>query len=162
MSDCPQPHGLQHARLPCPLPFPGACSDLCPLSQWCHPTILSSHAPFSSCPLSFLASGSFPMSQFFPSSGQSIGASLSASVLPMSIQGRFPLGLTGLISLLSKGLSRVFSSTSLKASILRHSALFMVQLSHPYMTAEKTIDVTTQILLAKWCLCFLICCLGRS
>ena len=92
-------HGLQHARLPCPSSTPGACSSSCPLSQWCHPTISSSVVPFSSCLQSFPASGSFPMSQFLVSGGQSIGVSASASVLPMTIQGWFPLGWTGLISL---------------------------------------------------------------
>ena len=106
MSDSLQPHGLQHTRLPCPALSPGVCSTSCPLSQWCHPTISSSVIPFSSCPQSFPASGSYPMSQLFASGGQSIGASASASVLPMDIQGWFPLGLTGLSSLLTKGLSR--------------------------------------------------------
>ena len=96
---------------PRPSPSPGACSNLCPSNEWCHPTISSSVTPFSSCPQSFPASGSFPMSQFFTSSSQSIG--VSASVLPMNIQGWFPLGWTGLISLLSKGLSRVFPSTTI-------------------------------------------------
>ena len=106
-----QPHGLQHSRLPCPSLFPRVCSNSCPLSQWCHPTISSSVAPFCSCPQSFPASGSFLMIWLFTSGGQSIRASVSASVLPMSIQGWFSLGLTGLISLLSKGFSKVFSST---------------------------------------------------
>ena len=106
-----RPHGLHHARLPCPSPTPGACSNSCPLSQWCHPTISSSVVPFSSHLQSVLASGSLPMSQFFESSGQSIGASASASVLPMNIQDWFPLGWTGWISLQSKGLSRVCSNT---------------------------------------------------
>ena len=110
MSNSLQPHGLQHTRLPCPSPSPRACSNSCPLSQWCHPNISSSVVPFSFCFQSFPASGSFPMSRLFASDGQSIGASASASALPMNIQGWFPLGLTGLI-LLSKGLSRVFSST---------------------------------------------------
>ena len=104
------PHGLQRARLPCPSPTPGACSNSCPLSRWCHPTISSSVVPFSSCPQSFPASGSFPMSQLFPSGGQSIGVSASASVLPMNVQDWSPLGWTSWISLQSKGLSRVFSS----------------------------------------------------
>ena len=104
-------HGLKHARLPCPLLSPRVCSNSCPLSQWCHPTISSSVAHFSSCPQPFSASGSFLRSRLIASSGQSIGASVSASVLPMNIQGWFPLGLTGLIPLLSEGLSRVFSST---------------------------------------------------
>ena len=113
---CPslRPHGLQHARLPCPSPSPRACSNSCPLSWWCHPTISSSASSFSFCLQSFPASGSFPMSQLFTSDGQSIGASASVSVLPMNIQGWHPLGLTGLISLLSKGLSRVFSNTTVQ------------------------------------------------
>ena len=111
MSNSLQPHGLQHASLPCPSLSPGVCSNSCPLSRWCHPTISSSVTPFSSCPQCFPASGSFPMSQLFAWGGHSIGASASASVLPMNIQGWFPLGFTGLI-LLSKGLSRVFSSTT--------------------------------------------------
>ena len=114
VSDYSQSHGLQHTRLPCPSPSPGACSDSCPLSQWYHPTISSSVVPFSSHLQAFPASGSFPMSQFFASGGQSIGVSASASVLPMNIQDWFPLGLTDWISLLSKGLSRVFSSTTVQ------------------------------------------------
>ena len=114
MSDSLWPHGLQHTRFPCPSPSPRACSNSCPLSQWCHPTISSSVTPFSSCLQSFLASGSFPKSQLFASGGQSIGAAASASVLPMSIQVCIPLGLTGLISLLSKGLSRVFFNTTVQ------------------------------------------------
>ena len=113
VSDFLWPHGLPHTNFPCPSPPPGACSDSCPLSQWCHPTISSSVTPFTSCLQSFPASGSFPVSGLFTSGGQSIGASASASVLPMNIQGWFPLGLTSLISLLSKELSRVFSSTTI-------------------------------------------------
>ena len=109
-----QSHRLQHARLPCPSPTPGACSNSCELNQWWHPTISSSVIPFSSCLQSFPASGAFPMSQFFTSGGQSIGVSASASVPPMNIQSRFPLRLTGLISLQSKGLSRVFSNTTVQ------------------------------------------------
>ena len=108
-----QPHGLQHARLPCPSPTLGTFSNLCPLSQWYHPTISSSVIPFSSCLQSFPASGSFQMSQFFTSGGQSIGASASTSVPLMNIQDWFPLGLTGLI-LESKELSRVFSNTTVE------------------------------------------------
>ena len=107
VSDSLQPHGLQHARPPCPSPTPKVYSDSCPLSRWCHPTISSSVVPFSSCLQSFPASGSFQMNQFFASGGQSIGVSASASVLPMNIQDWFPLGWTGWISLQSKGLSRV-------------------------------------------------------
>ena len=114
VSNSLQPHGLQRARLPCPSPTPGAYSNSCPLSQWCWPTTSSSVKPFSSCLQSFPASGSFPMSQFFASGGQSIGVSASASVLPMNIQDWFPLELTDWVSLQSKGLSRVrflYSST---------------------------------------------------
>ena len=114
MSDSLGPHGLQPSRLSCPSPTPVAYSNSCPSSWWCHPTISSSVIPFSSCLQSFPASGSFPMSQFFSSGGQSVGDSASASVLPMNIQDWFPLGLTGLISLQSKGPSRVFSNTTVQ------------------------------------------------
>ena len=106
------PHGLQHTRPACPSPTPGVYPNSCPLSRWCHPTISSSVVPFSSRLQPFPASGSFPMSQFFPSSSQSIGVSASASVLSMNIQDWFPLGWTGWISLQSKGLSRVISNTA--------------------------------------------------
>ena len=105
-------HGLQHARLFCPSLSHRTCLNSSQSNQWCYLTISFSVAPFSSYPQSFLELGSFPVSQFFTSSGQSTGASASASVLPMNIQGWFPLGLTGLISLMSKGLSRVFSNTT--------------------------------------------------
>ena len=101
VSDSLRPHGLQHPRPPCPSPTPGVYSNSCPLSRCCHPIISSSAVPFSSCPQSFPASESFPMNQLFASGGQSIGDSVSASVLPVNIQGWFPLGLTGLMSLLS-------------------------------------------------------------
>ena len=114
ISDTLQPHGLQHTRLPGPSLSPRVYSNSCPRSWWCHLTVSSSVAPFSSCPQSFPASVSFPMSQLSASGGQSIGASASSSVLPMNIQGWFPLGLTGLISLLSKGLSRVSSKTTVQ------------------------------------------------
>ena len=114
VSNSLQPHGLQHAGPPCPSPTPGACSNSCPLNQSCHPTILSSVVPFSSRLQSFPASGSFLMSQIFTSGGQIIGASVSASVLPMNIQDWFPLRLTSLISLQSKGFLRVFSSTTVQ------------------------------------------------
>ena len=113
ISDSLRPHGLQRTRPPCP-PSPGVCSNSCPLNQWCHPTISSSVIPFSSCLQSFLASGSFPISQFFASDGQSTGVSASASVLPMNIQDWLPWGWTGWISLQSKGLSRVFSNTRIQ------------------------------------------------
>ena len=114
VSNSLQLHGLWHTRLPCPSPSPGACSNSCPSSWWCHPTISSSVVPFSYCLQSFPASGSFPRSQFFSSGGQSIGVLASESILPMNIQDWFPLGLTGLISLESKGLSRVFSNTTVQ------------------------------------------------
>ena len=114
MSDSLRPHGLQHIRPPCPSPTPGAYSNSCPSSQWCHPNISSSVIPFSSCLQSFPASGSFPMSQLFASSGQNIGASASTSVLPVNIQDWFPLGLTGLTFYLSKWISRVFSNTTVQ------------------------------------------------
>ena len=112
VSDSLRPHGLQHNMLPCPSPTPRVWANSCPLSWWCHSVISSAVAPFSFCPESFPASGSFPMSQFFSSGGRSIGA--SASVLPMNIQDWFPLGLTGLITLQSKGLSTVLSNTALQ------------------------------------------------
>ena len=112
--DSLQPHGLQHAGFPCPSPTPRTCSNSCPLSRWCHRTISSSVVLFSSFPQSFPASESFQMSQFFTSGGQSIGVSASASVLPMNIQDWFPLECTGWISLQSKGLSRVFSNTTVQ------------------------------------------------
>ena len=111
VSDSFRPHESQHTRPPWPSPTPGIHSNSCPLSRWCHPTISSSVVPFSSCPQSLPASGSLPMSQFFTSGGQSIWVSASASVLPMNTQDWSPLGWTGWISLQSKGLSRVFSST---------------------------------------------------
>ena len=114
ISDCSWPHGLQHARIPCLSPSPGVCSNSCPLSWWCHPTISSSASLFSSWPQYLPASGSFPMSQFFTSGGQSIGVSASSSVLPTNIQDWFPLEWTGWISLQSKGLSRVFSNTTVQ------------------------------------------------
>ena len=106
--------GLQYTRLPCLSPSPGVCSSSYPLSRWCHPTISFSVIPFFSCLQSFPASGSFPVSWLFASGGQSIEASASASILPMNVQGWFPLGLTGLISLQSKGLSRIFSSITVR------------------------------------------------
>ena len=114
MSDSLGPHELWDARLLCPSLSPRVCSNSCPLSQWCHPTISSSATPFSSCSESFPASGSYTMSCLFPWGGQSIGASASASVLPKNIQGWFPLEWTGWISWQSKGLSRVFSNITVQ------------------------------------------------
>ena len=124
MSDSLWPHGLQHAGLPCPSPIPRACSNSCPLSLWWNPTISSYVVPFSSCPQSFPASRSFPMSQFFTSGGQSIGVSASASVLPMNIQDGFPLGWTGWI-LQSKGLSQESSPTPQFKSINSSALSFL-------------------------------------
>ena len=128
-------------------PTPGVYPNSCPLSRWCHPAISASVIPFSFHLQSFPASESFQMSQIFTSGGQSIGVSASASVLPMNIQDRFPLGLTDLISLQFKGLSRVFSNTT--ALILQCSAFFIVQLSHPYMTTGKTIALTRRTFVGK-------------
>ena len=114
VSDSLRPHGLQHARPPCPSPTPGVYSNSCPLSCWCHPTISSSVIPFSSCPQSFPSSGPFPMSQLFAWGGQSTGVSASTSFLPKKSQGWSPSEWTGWISLQSKGLSRVFSNTTLQ------------------------------------------------
>ena len=125
------PRGLQHARLPCPSATLRAYSNSCLLSQWCHPTISSSVVPFSSCLQSFPASGSFPMSQFFASGGQSIGVSTSASVLPMNIQDWFPLGWTGWNFLQSKGLARVFSNTTVQ----KHHSSALSLLYSPTLTS---------------------------
>ena len=114
MSNTLQPHESKHTRPPCPSPTPRVYSNSCPSSQWCHPTISSSLIPFSSCPQSFPASGSFPVSQLFASGGQSIGDSASASVLPVNTQDWSPSGWTGWVSLQSKGLSRVFSNTTVQ------------------------------------------------
>ena len=159
MSNSLRHHGLEHARPPCASPTPGAYSNSYTLSWWCHPTILYSVIPFSFSLQYFPASGSFPVSWIFASSGQTIGASAPASVLPMNIQGWFPLGWTGLISLHPRDsqessldwldlfevqgtLKSLLQHHSSKASILQHSAFFMVQLSHPYMTIRKTMALT--------------------
>ena len=153
------PHGLQHTRPPCPSPNPRVYSNSCPLSQWCHPTVSSSVIPFSSRLQSFSASVSFPVSQFFASGGQSIGVSASASVLPMNLLDWFPLGWTGLISLLSKRLSRVFSSTtvqSINSSGL--SFLYSPTLTSIHGLLEKPGLWQDGPLLAKLCPCFFCCC----
>ena len=152
VSNSLRPHGLRYARIPCPSPTPGAYSNSCPLSWRCHPTISSSIDPFSSHLQSFQELGSFQMSQFFTTGAQSFRVSASASVLPMNIQDWFPLGLIGWISLLSRGLSRVFSNTTVhssKASILWCSAFFITQLSHSYMTTGKMIALTRQNCVGK-------------
>ena len=133
-----------------PSPTPGVHQNSCPSSQWCHPTILSSVIPFFSHLQSFPASGSFPISQFFASGGQSIGASASASVLPVNVQDWFPLGWTGWILLLSKGLKSLLQHHISKATVLQRSAFFMVQLSHPCVTTGKTIDLTRQTFVGIW------------
>ena len=130
MSDSLWPHGLQHARLPWPSPMLGAYSNSCPLSRWCHPTISSSVVPFSSCPQSFPASGSFQMSQLFASGDQSIGVSASTSVLPMNTQDWSPLGRIGWISLQSKGLSGVFSNTTVQKHQFFGAQLSLYSNSH--------------------------------
>ena len=153
-----QLYGLHHTRLPCDSLLPRVCSNSCPLSWWCHPTVSPSVIPFYHLQ-SFPASGSFQMRQLFTTVGQSIGT--SASVLTMNIQGWFPLGLTGLISLQSKGLSKVFSSI-----IIWKYKFFGMQLSlwsdsntHTWLLEKPYLRLYGP-LLEKWCFCFLICCLG--
>ena len=149
MSDSLWPHGLEYARLPSPSQNPRACSNSCPLSQWwCHPTI-SSVVPLSSCLQSFPASGSFPMSQFLESGGQSIGVSATATIHPVIIQDRFPLGLTGLISYSPRDSQESSPIPQFKSSILQCLAFFIVQLSHPYMTTGKTTALTRWIFVGK-------------
>ena len=139
MSDYLWPHGLQHTRLPCPSPISGAYSNSCPSCQWCHPTISSSLIPFSSHLQSFPASGSFPMSQFFASGGQSIAASASASVLPINIQDWFPLGWTGWNSSQLKGLSRLFSDNTVQKHRFFRAQLSLWSNSHIHTwPLEKT------------------------
>ena len=150
MSNSLGPHELQHTRPPCPSPIPGVHPNSCPSSQWCRPAISSSVVPFSSCLQSFPASGSLPVSQFFPSGGQSTRAS-EVSVLPMNIQDWFPLGLTVLTSLQSKGFSRVFSNTTVQKYqfFSTQSSLWSNQLSHPYITTGKTIALTRRTFVSK-------------
>ena len=143
MSDSLRPHELQHARPPCPSPTPGVHSNSCASSRWCHPAISSSVVPFSSCPQSLPASGSFPMSQLFASGGQSIGVSALASVLPKNTQDWSPLGWTGCISLQSKGLSRVFSNTTVQKHQFFGAQLSSQSNSHIHTwPPEKTIALT--------------------
>ena len=163
MSDSLRPHGLQHARPPCLIPSPGVCSNSCPLSRWCHPTISSSVIPLSSRLQSFPASGSFPMSWFFASGGQSIRVSASASVLPVRIQCWFSLGLTGLISMQSKGLSRVLSSTTIQ----KHQFFGLLSLLYgPTCTSIHNYWKNHSFDYMDLCwqsdVCFLILCLGLS
>ena len=157
MSNSWQLHELKHARLPCPSLSPWVRSNSCPLSWEFHPIISSSVAPSSSCSQSFLASGSFPVSQLFTSGGQSIGALASASVLPMNIQGWFPLGLTGLISLLSEELSKVFSSTTVwKHQFFGAQPSLWSNCHNPYLTTGNTVALIVQTFVSKVMLCFLI------
>ena len=132
VSDALQPYGLQHTRFRVHHQTPGAYSNSCPLSSWCHPTISSSVVSFSSCPQSFPASGSFQMSQLFASGGQNFGVSAATSVLPMNTQDWFPLGWTGWISLQSKGLSRVFSNTTVQKHQFFSAQLSLWSTSHSH------------------------------
>ena len=149
MSDSLRPHESEHVRHPCPSPIPGVYSNSSPSIWWCNTAISTSVVPFSSCPKSLPASGSFPMSQLFAWGGQSIGISASASVLPMNTQDWSPLGWTGWISLQSKGLSRVFSNTTVQKHQFFTAQLSSVQLSHPYMTTGKTIALTRRTFVGK-------------
>ena len=149
MSDSFQLHGLQHTRPSCPLPSPRVCSSSCPLQWWCHPAISSSDALFFFYPWSFPASGTFPMSQLFTSVDQNTGASASASVFPVSIQGWFSLRLTGLSSLLPKGFWSLLQNHSSKASILWYSTFLVVQLSQLYLTMKKTKALTIQTFVGR-------------
>ena len=150
MSDSLWSHRLQHARLPGQSPTPRACSNSCTLSWWYHPTISSSVVPFSTCFQSFQATGSFPMSQFFASDGQSFGVLASVSVLPMNSQDWFPLGLTGLISLLSRGLSRVFSNITVQKHQFFSAQLSWWSNSHIYTwLLKKMIALTRQTFVSK-------------
>ena len=150
MSDSLRPHGLHYARLPCPSPTPRACSNSCPSSQPCHPTISSSVTPFSFCLQSFPASGSFQMSQLFASGGQSIPVSASTSVLPNEHSGLISFRMDWLDLRAVQGtLKSLLQHHSSKASILWRSAFFMVQLSHLYMTIGKVITLTIRIFVSK-------------
>ena len=159
MSNSLWSHERQHARLPCPSPTPGACSNSSPLNRWCHPTISSSVIPFSSRLQSYPASGSFSMSQFFPLGGQSTGVSASASVLPVNIQEWFPLRLVGSpwYPRDSQVSSQIPQFKSINSSC---SAFFIVQFSHSYMTTGKNIALTRWTSVSKLMSLFLICCLG--
>ena len=151
MSSSLWPHELQHTRPPCPSPTPRVYLNSCPSSQWCHPAISSPVIPFSSHLQSFPASGSFQISQFFASGGQSTGVSASTSVLPINTQDWSPLGWTDWISLQSKEgtVKSLRQQHSSKASILWHSDFFIVQLSHPCMTTGKTIALTRWTFVGK-------------
>ena len=155
MSNSLLPHGLLHVRFPCPSPSPGVCSNSHPLCWWWHPTPSCSVALFFSCFQSFPASGSFPRSWLFASGGQSIGVSVSASVLPREYSGLMSFRVERFDLLTVQGtLKSLLQHRSSKVSVLWRS-VFMVYLSHPYMTTGKTIALTMQTLLAKWCLMYL-------
>ena len=162
VSNSLQPHGLQHSRPPCPSPTPRVYpNSSCPLSRWCHLTISSSVVLFSSCPQSFPASGSFPMSQLITSSGQSTEVSASASVLPMNIQDWFPLGLNSLISF--KGLWRVFSSATFWKHRFFGAQPYLLSNFHVHAWVLEKLQLWLYgLLLVKWRLCLLIPCLGLS
>jgi len=147
MSSSLWPYGQQDSRLACPSLSPGACSNSCPLNRWCHPTILSSATRFFSCPQAFRASGSFPMSWLFISDGQSIGA--LASVFPMNIQGWFPLGWTDCVSLQSKGLSRVFSNTTVQNHWFFNASVLYGPTLTSNVTTGKTIALTRRTFVSK-------------
>ena len=150
MSDSLRPHRLQDARLPCPSLTPGSCSNSWPSSRWCHPTISSSVIPFSYCLQSFQASGLFQINQFFSSGGQRIGVSASASVLPMNIQDWFPLEWTGWISLQSKGLSRVFSNTTVQKHQFFGAQLSSQSNSHIHISHLTSMTTGKTIALTRW------------
>ena len=166
VSDSLWPHGPQHARSPCPSSTPGVYSNSCPLSRWCHPTVSSSVVPFSSRLQSFPESGSFQMSQFFASDGQSIGVSASTSVLPMNTQDWSPLGRTGWISLQSKGLSRVFSSTTVQkhqtwwdvliaGSLVKEISIECLQPAGHWLGPEdRAASNSVKVSCPQWGLCF--------
>ena len=151
VSNSLRPHELQHARPPCPSPTPRVYSNSCPLSRWCHPVISSSVVPFSSCPQSLPASGSFQMSQLFAWGGQSIGVSASASVLPMNTHDRSPSRWIGWIarSCNPRTLKSLLQHHTSKALIFQGSDFFTVQLSHPYLTTGKTIALTSWTFVGK-------------
>ena len=163
MSSFLQPHGLQHTRLPSPSPTPRVYSNLCPLSWWCHPTISSSVVPLSSCLQSFPASGTFPVSQFFTSGGQSIGVSNFSISLSNEFSGLISFRMDWLELLaIQRTLKSLLQHHSSKASILQCSAFFIVQLSHPYVTTGKTIALTRQTFVGKGAPLLFKCSLGWS
>ena len=162
VSDSLRPRGLQNAKFPCPSPTPRTYSNSCLSSRWCHPTISCSVIPFSSRLQSFPASGSFPRSQFFASGGQSIGISALASAFPMNIQDWFPLGWTGLISLQSKGLARVFSNTIVQKHQFFSTQLSLLPNSHirTWLLEKPSIALTRRTFVDKVMSLLFICCLG--